>query len=99
MIRQHTILVRRKPRPARLPPRQILRVDDWSDAVTDREDLSLLAYSDDFTSGVVAWDAVGRDGPGIAAVGDVGVAVVEGDGVDFDDDLGGGEGEGERFRD
>jgi hypothetical protein len=50
----------------------------------------LLALVDDLSSGIVARDTVGNHWPGIAAIGNVRVTVVKGDGVDFDEDLCGG---------
>jgi hypothetical protein len=87
IIRQHTVLVRRKPRARRFLSSQILRVDDGSDSVLDIQRRDLLAFGNNFSGCVIARDAVGDDRPGIAAVGDVGVAVVKRDGVDFDEDL------------
>lgn len=99
IIRQNPILISSKPRPRRFLAREILRIAVGSDSITDIESVDLFALGDDFARGVVAWDSVRDYWPGVSSVGDVGVAVVERDGVDFDEDFGGFEGEGEGFVD
>lgn len=97
VIRQHAILIGRKPRPPRFAAGKILRVSNRSDAITHSQPPNFLTHGSDLTGSIVAWDSVGGHGPGVAAVGDVGVAVVDGDGVDLDEDGCWREGGRERF--
>ena len=86
IIRQHPILIRRQPRPSRLSPRNILRISDRRCPVSKNKPLHLVAHGNDLASGIVTDDSIRCDRPGIPAVRDVGVAIVERYSMDLDQD-------------
>ena len=85
VVCEDAILVGRQPRPSRRAIGEVLSVDYGSYAVPDAEIFYLVAYGNNLAAGgIVADDAVRYHGLRVPTVRDVGISIIQRDGVDFD---------------